>query len=171
VKIGGNGVSPLPNTTIMRTIMRTILASEFITDELLNRFATVDEAASSLKSCFPTFSHWLLECRTFSFGFPRQTHKTTTLLKYVTASTVMIVPNHRMREYAVKDNRHLSNHIHTPHSFVKGVNVPIARIFMDDLNIVESGQMAAIYSAINDMNENGQIASNVFILKVGTPVR
>lgn len=62
--------------------MKTILASEIITDDLLNRLSTVDEEAQHTRLCFPTFSHWLLECRTFSFGFPRQTHKTTTLLKY-----------------------------------------------------------------------------------------
>lgn len=175
MKIDGHGVIPLPNTTIMRTI----LASDIITGELLDRLSVVDEVASHARSSFLTFSRWLLEFRTFSLEIARQTHKTTTLMKNITLGTVMIVHNEHMRRHILRDNQQYSDNIFTPSSFVKFAQrtldtadtLPITRIFMDELNFGTDTQMTDVYNAINHLNERNKLAREVFILKVGTPVR
>lgn len=177
MKIDGHGVIPLPNTTIMRTI----LASEFITDELLNRLSVVDDITEKARpNEYSTVRRWLLEFRTFSFLLPRQTHKTSTLLKNITPGTVMIVHNENMRRHILRDNPLCKDYIFTPSSFVAHVPTllsnqddgpPISRIFMDDLEFATDRQMNEIYDAIIPLYKYRRLTHDVFILKVGTPVR
>jgi len=153
-----------------------LLASDLITDDLLARLAHVSEDTIRNRQHL-SFFRWMAEFRTFSLGLARQTHKTTTLIRHLDEQSIMIVHNQREADRLNKLYPHELPQIFSPYGFVEfaerrihGTGRKISRIFMDELDLV-SPNPASVYTSIELLQLGRYLTDNVFILKVGTPVR
>jgi len=156
----------------------TILASDIINNTLLQRLARISDTASQARAYPSSYTQWLTEHRTFSLGLGRRTLKTTTLLHYLDAQSVMIVHNQREADRLNKMYPHELPQIFSPYGFqyfveqrIRGSNRVISRIFMDECDLVDSRELERIYSSIEMLAASRYLTVDVFILKVGTPVR
>jgi hypothetical protein len=156
----------------------TILASDIIDNTLLKRLAHISDIAKQARQYPSSYTQWLAEHRTFSLGLGRRTLKTTTLLHYTDENTIMVVHNQRVVDDLNRQYPHRLRQIFSPYGFhhfaeqgIRGTNRTISRIFMDECDMVDTRDWEKIYGSIEMLAASRHLTDDVFILKVGTPVR
>lgn len=155
----------------------TIYASDFINDEVLERLAVISEPAIQWRESMH-FINWLTQFRTFSLGLARQTGKTTTVAKHLNEQSLAIVPNFRMVEYMKQLHPTKEMNVFSSDTLlryaverIQGTDKVFSTIFMDELDMLDDRQWDTVYEAILVLYYGHHLTDNVFVMKVGTPVR
>lgn len=155
----------------------TILASDIINTEFLDKLAQVSDIANASRDHL-SFTQWMLEHRTASIHLPRRTHKTSTLLRFSNDSTLVVFSTQQMLSYARREFSHVAYSMLTiagltrlAESSVPSVAPKISRIFTDELGHISASRSRDFWEAIEMLHKRNLLTDDCFILNIGTPVR